>query len=144
VPVSAPVARRYFVRAREQLMRGDMESACQEFGAAIELVPGFVAARIGYALTLARRDPPRAAQALRNGLGARAQRVTERRDLLCALGDVLVASGDYPGAEAAYAEAATLSPAARPLHDRLARLRAKTGRFSEALAEFLLAARARG
>jgi thioredoxin-like negative regulator of GroEL len=138
--MSAAVARRYFVRAREQLRHGDMESACQEFGAAVELQPGFVAARIGYALTLARSDPPRAAQALRAGL-LRATRVKERRDLSCALGDVLVASGDYPGAEAAYADAASLPGAGGALHDRLARLRAKTGRFAEALAEFLLAAR---
>jgi thioredoxin-like negative regulator of GroEL len=140
--MSAPVARRYFVRARELLRRGDMESACLEFGAAVELQPNFVAARIGYALTLARRDPPRAAQALRSGLRGRL-RVSERRDLLCALGDVSVASGDYPSAEAAYDEAAALPGAGRPLHNRLARLRAKTGRFAEALTEMLAAARTR-
>jgi tetratricopeptide (TPR) repeat protein len=138
--VSAPVARRYFVRAREQLRRGDVEAACEAFGAALELVPGFVEARVGYALTLARTDPPRASQSLRVGL-TRAARQSERRQLLCALGDVLLSSGDYLGAESAYEEATQLG--ATTLHDRLGRLRAKTGRFAEALAEMLAAARPR-
>jgi tetratricopeptide (TPR) repeat protein len=138
--MSATVARRYFVRGREQLRRGDLDSACQEFGAAVELVPTFVEARVGYALTLARTDPPRAAQSLRAGLG-RAERPSERRQLLCALGDVLLTSGDYLGAEEAYSDAIALG--ALHLHDRLGRLRAKTGRFAEALDEMLRAARAR-
>jgi tetratricopeptide (TPR) repeat protein len=136
--MSAPVARRYFLRGRELLKRGEVDSACQEFGNALELVPEFVEARVGFALTLARIDPPRAAQSLRSGLG-RHRRPGERRQLLCALGDVLLTSGDYPGAEAAYEEATTLG--GTQLHDRLGRLRAKTGRFAEALQELLLAAR---
>ena len=116
-----------------------MEAACEQFGSAIELVPEYVEARVGYALTLARVDPPRAAQALRIGL-QRATRATARRQLLCALGDVSLTSGDYPGAEAAYAEATQLG--ATHLHDRLGRLRAKTGRFAEAIEELLAAARA--
>jgi hypothetical protein len=137
--MSATVARRYFVRGREQLWRGDLDGARQEFGAAVELVPTFVEARVGYALILARTDPPAAAQSLRAGLG-RAQRANERRQLLCALGDVLLTSGDYPGAEEAYRDAVTLGAAG--LHDRLGRLRAKTGRFAEALQHMLAAARA--
>jgi tetratricopeptide (TPR) repeat protein len=136
--MSAPVARRYFLRGRELLKRGDIDSACQEFANALELIPDFVEARVGFALTLARIDPPRAAQSLRNGLN-RHQRQSQRRQLLCALGDVLLTSGDYPGAEAAYDEAITLGQ--KSLHDRLGRLRAKTGRFAEALGELLLAAR---
>lgn len=136
--MSAPVARRYFVRGRELLKRGELDSACSEFGNALELVPDFVEARVGYALTLARIDPPRAAQSLRSGLN-RGPRPSQRKQLLCALGDVLLTSGDYPGAEAAYEEATTLG--ATRLHDRLGRLRAKTGRFAEAISELLLAAR---
>ena len=131
--MSAPVARRYFVRGRELLKRGEIDSACLEFGNALELVPDFVEARVGYALTLARVDPPRAAQSLRSGLNRPNVRSgAGRRQLLCALGDVLLTSGDYPGAEAAYEEATALGAA--NLHDRLGRLRAKTGRFAEALA----------
>ena len=136
--MSAPVARRYFLRGRELLKRGDLDSACHEFGNALELVPDFVEARVGFALTLARIDPPRAAQSLRSGLN-RTARPGQRKQLLCALGDVLLTSGDYPGAEAAYEEATTLGAA--KLHDRLGRLRAKTGRFAEAIGELLLAAR---
>jgi hypothetical protein len=136
--MSAPVARRYFVRARELLRRGDLDAACTEFSAAIELVPTFVEARVGFALTLARVDPPRAAQSLRVGL-QRATRRSERRQLLCALGDVLLTSGDYPGAGGAYAEAVDLG--ASGLADRLARLNAKTGRFAEALAAMQVAAK---
>jgi Flp pilus assembly protein TadD len=140
--MSAAVARRYFVRGREQLRRGDFDSAVQEFGAAVELHPTYVEARVGYALTLARTDPPRAANSLRAGL-QRATRATERAPLLCALGDVLLIGGDFRGAESAYTEAAALPNASRKLHDRLARLRAKTGQYAEALSEMLLAARGR-
>jgi cytochrome c-type biogenesis protein CcmH/NrfG len=136
--MSAPVARRYFLRGRELLKHGDIDSACQEFANAMELVPDFVEARVGFALTLARIDPPRAAQSLRNGLN-RHQRPNQRRQLFCALGDVLLTSGDYLGAEAAYTEATQLG--ASGLHDRLGRLRAKTGRFAEAIGELLLAAK---
>jgi hypothetical protein len=140
--VSAAVARRYFVRGREKLRRGELEGACQEFAAAVELHPGYVEARVGYALTLVRTDPPRAAQSLRSGL-QRAARANERGPLLAALGDVLLIGGDFLGAEAAYSEAATLPNAPRRLPDRLARLRAKTGQYAAALSEMLVAARAK-
>jgi len=136
--MSAPVARRYFLRGRELLKRGDIDSASQEFANALDLVPEFVEARVAFALTLARIDSPRAAQALRNGLN-RHHRPSQRRQLLCALGDVLLTAGDYPGAEAAYDEAVTLGQ--KGLHDRLGRLRAKTGRFAEAITELALAAK---
>ncbi len=135
--MSAVVARRYFVRGRDLLRQGALDEACESFGAAVELCPLYVEARVGYALTLVRSDPPRAAQSLRAGLG-RAQRHSERRLLSCALGDVLVQGGDYPGAESAYSDAIALG--AVELHDRLGRLRAKTGRFAEALDEILAAA----
>ncbi len=135
--MSAVVARRYFQRGRELLRQGALDEACESFGAAVELCPHFSEARVGYALTLVRSDPPRAAQSLRAGLG-RARANSDRRLLQCALGDVLVSGGDYLGAESAYADAVALG--AVELHDRLGRLRAKMGRFSEALDELLAAA----
>jgi len=137
--VSAYVARRYFVRGREHLRRGDYDEAEREFAAAIELSPLFVEARIGYALVVCRADPPRAAQLLRVGV-QRAQRASERRVLLGALGDVQLAGGDFLGAEESFAEAARLPGSDARLHDRTGRLRAKTGRYGDALVAFLSAA----
>ena len=130
--MSAVVARRYFARAKEQLRAGDLDAATQSFSAAVELAPYFVEARVGAALTLARTDPPRAAQLLRTGLRGLA-RASQRRLVLVALGDVLTAGGDFPGADEAYAQASQL-PGRHPLASRLARLQAKTGRYAEALA----------
>ncbi len=139
--MSAAVARRYFVRGREHLRRGEYDEAERELAAAIELWPQFVEARVGYALVICRADPPRAAQVLRIGV-QRAQRPTERRVLLGALGDVQLAGGDFLGAEESFSEAARLPGSNARLHDRLGRLRAKTGRFGDALAAFLSAATA--
>lgn len=135
------VARRYFVRGRELLRRGAWDDAARELSAAIELSPTFFEARIGLALAVVRTDPPRAAQILRVGL-QRAVRATERRALGDALGDVLLLAGDFPGADAAYREAAAIpGPLSPARHDRLARLHAKAGRFTEALTELAAAAR---
>ena len=130
--MSAPVARRYFARGKEQLRAGELDAAAQSFAAAVELAPYFVEARVGAALTLARTDPPRAAQLLRAGLRG-LTRASARRLVLVALGDVLTAAGDFPGADEAYAQASQL-PGRHPLASRLARLQAKTGRYAEALA----------
>src|SRR5439155_8733026 len=111
---------------------GALDPAAQSFGAAVELAPYFIEARVGAALTLVRTDPPRAAQLLRRGLPG-VTRASARRLLLVALGDVLTAGGDFPGADEAYAEAARL-PGRHPLASRLARLHAKTGRYDEAFA----------
>ncbi len=138
--MSAAVARRYFVRGRNMIRRGDWDDAQRELAAALELDGGFVEARIGLALCLARNDPPRAAQLLRVGL-QRTSRPRERQPLLCALGDVLVQGHDFLAADDAYTEAQAIGPAPPRIHDRLARLRAKTGRLPEALAELLAAAR---
>ena len=137
--MSASVARRYFARGRDQLRAGDLDAAAQSFAAAVELAPSFTEARVGAALTLARSDPPRAAQLLRAGLRG-VTRAGARRLTLVALGDVLTAAGDFPGADEAYAEAALL-PGRHPLAARLARLRAKSGRYVEALATLAAAAR---
>ena len=141
------IARRYYVRAVEQLRRGDQEQAREDFRAALELAPSFAQARVAYANALARSgDAPRAAQLLRNGLGRPGIGGRERLGLLRALGDVLIAANDYRGAEEAFFEAARVGDGIGlpqvDLHDRLARLRAKTGRFPEALDELLAAARA--
>jgi len=130
--MSAVVARRYFARGKEQLRAGDLDAATQSFAAAVELAPYFVEARVGAALTLARTDPPRAAQLLRAGLRGLV-RAGQRRLVLVALGDVLTAAGDFPGADEAYAQASQI-PGRHPLAARLARLQAKTGRYAEALA----------
>jgi thioredoxin-like negative regulator of GroEL len=140
------VARRYYVRAVEQLRRGDVEQAREDFRAALELAPTFTEARVAYANALARTgDAPRAGQLLRTGLGRPGIRDRERMALQRALGDVLIAAGDYRGAEEAFFEAARagdrIGMPQVDLHDRLARLRAKTGRFAEALDELLAAAR---
>ncbi len=140
--MSAPIARRYFQRGKEQLRAGDLEAATQSFANAVELAPYFVEARVGAALTLARTDPPRAAQLLRAGLRGLV-RASQRRLVLVALGDVLTAGGDFPGADEAYAQAAQL-PGRHPLASRLARLQAKTGRYAEALATLAAATTSRG
>jgi thioredoxin-like negative regulator of GroEL len=127
------------LRGREAAKRGAVDEAEREFGAAVELSPDFAEARVGHALALVRSDPPRAAESLRQGL-ARAPRPNARRLLLVALGDVLLVAGDFPAAEQAWSEASLYGPTLR-LHDRLARLRSRTGRFAEAFAEFLAAAR---
>lgn len=129
--MSAVVARRYFVRAQAALRRGDLDEASSDYRAAIELEPEFIDARIGYAVTLASSDAPRAQQSLRAGL-TRATRARDRARLLVALGDVQLSAGDYRGADASYAEAETLGVAIPELGDRRARLHAKTGAFKDA------------
>ena len=140
------VARRYYVRGVEQLRRGELEPARDSLRSALELAADFVMARVAYANVLARTgEPPRAASLLRDGLAVE-RRPRARVALQRTLGDVLIAAGDYRGAEEAFAQAAsdgeTSGAPQRDLHDRLARLRAKTGRFAEALDQLLAAARA--
>jgi Tfp pilus assembly protein PilF len=141
------VARRYYVRATAALRRGDTETARDDLRAALDLAPSFVAARVAYASLLGRTgDPHRAAQVLREALASEL-RPTARLAIERTLGDVLIATGDYRGAEACFtaaaAASASIGEADAALADRLARLRAKTGRFGEALEQLLVAARAR-
>jgi predicted Zn-dependent protease len=140
--MSALVARRYYVRGCDELRRGELDDACQDLQAAIQLIPSFYEARIAYATALLRlKDPPRAAQTLRAGMHY-SPSGPGRAQLLRALGDALVFAGDFPGAETAFAETKAVSASdSADLHDRVARLRARTGRFDEAFTELLAAAR---
>jgi tetratricopeptide (TPR) repeat protein len=130
-------------------MRRGEQPAREDLEAALGLAPDFVDARVALAALLARSgDAQRAATLLRDGIAA-ARRPRARLTLERALGEVLIAVGDYRGAEEALTRAAAGSEgqavdahAERHLRDRLARLRAKTGRFAEALDELLAAARA--
>src|SRR5262249_52790644 len=104
------MARRYFVRAHAELGRGEVEAAAESFRAAMDLSATFLSARLGYAAALVRLgDTPRAAQVLRAGVG-RATSDRARAALLQMLGDVLVAGGDFFGAEDAYRQVSDLAP----------------------------------
>lgn len=140
--MSAHIARRYYVRGLDELRRGELDDAVQDLQGAIQLFPTFFEARIAYATALLRlKDPPRATQILRAGLHYHGPGAA--RAALCrALGDALVSAGDFPAAEQAFAESrASNAQDSADLHDRVARLRARTGRFDEAFTELLAAAR---
>jgi tetratricopeptide (TPR) repeat protein len=137
------LARRYFVRAHAELGRGEHEAAAESFRAAMDLVPAWVSARLGYASALVRLgDMPRAAQVLRAGLARTAQDHARAR-LLSQLGDVLIAGGDFFGAEDAYRQVAEIAPDSGAPSAGLARVHAKLGRYPESFAALLLAARAK-
>ncbi len=140
--MSATLARRYFIRGREEMARGEYDAAVESFRAAVDLVPAFVSGRIGYAAALVRiGDMPRAAQALRAGL-PRAAKDSARAQLLVHLGDVLTAAGDFFGAEDAYRQSAELLPRSAAPAAGLARVHAKLGRYGDAFAALLTASRA--
>jgi tetratricopeptide (TPR) repeat protein len=137
------VARRYYNRGREALERNDIDAALEACRAALDLAPQFTSARIAYAVALGRLgDFPRAAQALRTGLGTRASAVA-RAALWATLGDVLTAGGDFLGAEDAFRQAAATHPdfAARAAGG-LTRVYAKLGRHRDAIAQLRVAAAA--
>lgn len=139
--MSAHLARRYYVRGRDKLVQGSLEDACQDMQAAIQLCPAFCEARIGHATALMRLgDAGRAVQTLRAGLHY-AVVPAERAALLRALSDALVMQDDFAGAEQALGEAMAAGAQSADLHDRLARLRARTGRLVESFDELLHAAR---
>ena len=140
--MSALVARRYYTRGLDELRKNEVDDALQDLQAAVQLIPSYYEARIAYASALLRiKDAPRAAQTLRAGLHYAATGPA-RAALLRALGDALVSAGDFLGAEQAFTEGtATSAGDSADLHDRLARLRARTGRFEEAFTELLAAAR---
>lgn len=134
------VARRYYVRGRKALDRGDLDAALESFRSAIDLVPAFSSARLGYAVTLARLgDCPRAAQALRAGLGRPTTRVAKAA-LWATLGDVLTTSGDFLGAQDAFRQAASEPSFEARAAAGLARVHAKLGRYPDAMSELRRAA----
>jgi tetratricopeptide (TPR) repeat protein len=137
------VARRYYGRGRDALERGDLDGAIEALRAALDLAPYFASARIAYAVALARMgDCPRAAQAVRAGLGARASAVV-RAAMWATLGDILTTGGDFLGAEDAFRQAATTHPdfAARAASG-LTRVYGKLGRYRDAFAQLRVAAAA--
>jgi tetratricopeptide (TPR) repeat protein len=137
------VARRYYVRGREALDRNDIDGAIEALRAALDLAPYFSSARVAYAVALARLgDCPRAAQAVRAGLGARASAVA-RAAMWATLGDILTTGGDFLGAEDAFRQAAATHPdfAARAASGH-ARVYAKLGRYPDAFAQLRTAAAA--
>lgn len=134
-------ARRYYLRGKSALDAGDLDGALEGLSAAVELSPGFVAARLAYAAALARRgDCPRAAQTLRGGITRSGVTATERRAMLASLGDVLVRGGDFPGAEQAYAQLDGDSRFAARAAAGRARVAAKTGDYAASFAALRRAA----
>lgn len=136
------VSRRYFVRGRDFYKKGEWESALREFGAALELSPTFAEARVGFSLTLARTNPTRAAQELKSALD-RTQRPVERVKLLGAYGDILLMLGNVGAAQAAFTEASQIDGTSPIIHDRAARLSAKTGKYQDAFQSLLAASRSK-
>jgi tetratricopeptide (TPR) repeat protein len=138
------VARRYYVRGRKALERGDLDAAIEAFRSAMDLEPAFSSARLGYAIALTRLgDCPRAAQTLRGGLaGGNRQPLTPvaRAALWATLGDVLTTSGDFLGAEDAFRQAAGTSGFEARAAAGLARVYAKLGRYGDSVSQLRRAA----
>jgi tetratricopeptide (TPR) repeat protein len=134
-------ARRYYLRGRAALDRGEPDQAIDSLASAIDLAPHFTDARLAHAVALCRLgDTARAAQTLRAGL-AHARTPAARAALHLTLGEVLTTAGDFPAAEDAFDQAATHPPSTPRAAAGRARALARTGRYSEAVAAFLLAAR---
>src|SRR5690606_21671186 len=103
--IVSTAARRYYLRGRAALERGDTEQAIESLASALDLASHFTDARLAYAVALCRvGDTPRAAQTLRAGL-AHARTDAARAALWTQLGEVLTLGGDFPGAEDAFAQA---------------------------------------
>jgi tetratricopeptide (TPR) repeat protein len=136
-------ARRYHVRGRALRERGEITEAIDALASAVDLAPHSADARVAYAAALCELgDTPRAGQTLRSGL-AHALTPAARASLWLALGEVLTAAGDFPAAHDAFDRAAE-HPAwtARAAAGR-ARVLAKIGRYPDAVAALLIAARGR-
>ena len=135
-------SRRYFLRGKAAIAAGDHAEAAEALSAAVELSPRFVAARLAFAAALAHRgDCPRAAQTLRAGLGRKSTPL-ETAALWATLGDVLVRSGDFLGAEDSFSQAEAHPAFVARVAAGRARLFAKTGRYPESFAALLNAANA--
>jgi tetratricopeptide (TPR) repeat protein len=134
-------ARRYYARGAAALDRGEPDQAMEALAAALDLAPRFTDARLAYAVALCRLgDTPRAAQTLRAGLG-HARSAPARAALSLTLGEVLTTGGDFPGALDAFGQAAQHEPLAARAAAGRARALAKAGRYADAVAELLRAAR---
>ena len=133
------VARRYYERGKQALDTGDLATAQEALGAALELAPMFGNARVAYAVALAKAgDCPRAAQVLRAGI-PRASSAISAAAMYATLGDVLVLGGDFLGAEEAFNAAQTPGFEVR-VASGLARVYARLGRFAEMAAQLRRAA----
>lgn len=133
------VARRYYVRGRAALDRGDRDAAIESLASAIDLAPHFIDARLAYATALCRLgDTPRAAQTLRAGL-AHVRTEPARAALWLQLGEVLTTGGDFVGASDAFDQASLIAGFERRAAAGRARVHAKSGRHGEAIGELLRA-----
>ncbi len=125
------LARRYYLRGRAALERGDLDEARDALAAAVEVVPSFAAARIAEAIAMCRGgEASRAASRLRAGL-ARARSERDEAALYAALGDALLAAGDVDGAEDAFGQAARHPAFADRAARGSAQTLAKRGRYRE-------------
>src|SRR5262249_8465694 len=134
------VARRYFERGRSALDAGDLESAQEALGAALELAPDFGNARVAYAVALAKaNDCPRAAAVLRAGLG-RAASPGSAAAMSATVGDVLPGGGDFFGAEGAFTAAGQTRGFEVRVAAGLARVYARLGRYRDMASQLRRAA----
>lgn len=134
------VAKRYYNRGVASLRRGDMNDALEALRAAVDLLPIYSQARVAYAVALTRLgDCPRAAQVLRAGLGRRCTDVAAAT-MWATLGDVLVRSGDFYGAEDAFNQAAQYDGFDGRAAAGLARVYAKLGRYADSFVQLQRAA----
>ncbi|MDB4959460.1 MAG: Tetratricopeptide 4 [Myxococcales bacterium] len=125
------VARRYYERGRQALDTGDLQTAQESLGAALELAPGFGNARVAYAVALAKAgDCPRAAAILRAGLPRASSRISAAA-MYATLGDVLTLGGDFFGAEDAFGSAGQTPGFEARVASGLARVHARLGRYRE-------------
>ena len=53
--MSALMARRYYVRGCTELRNNELDDACQDLQAAVQLIPSYYEARIAYATALLRQ-----------------------------------------------------------------------------------------
>ncbi len=124
-------ARRYFQQGKQALDKGDLETAQQALGSALDLAPAFGNARTAYAVALAKSgDCPRAASVLRAGI-PRATSATSRAAMYATLGDVLVLGGDFFGADEAFQMASQTPGFESRVAAGQARVHARLGRYRD-------------
>ena len=124
-------ARRYYDRGKQALDSGDLETAQQQLSSALQLAPSFGNAIVAYAVALAKAgDAPRAAAVLRSGIPRAMSRVSVAA-MQVTLGDVLVLSGDFFGAEDAFNAAAQTPGFEARVASGLARVHARLGRYRD-------------